>query len=89
MVLDEPNAYLDAAGDRALDHAVADLQNAGVTLIVVTHRPNVLALVDKIIVLEDGAIEMIGPRDEVIEALRKRNLQPVVTGPSQIEARGA
>ena len=77
VILDEPNAHLDSAGERALDEVVADLQDSGITVVVVTHRPNVLALLDKLLVMSDGSVDMIGPRDEVVDSLRKKNVRPV------------
>jgi len=66
VVLDEPNANLDTEGDEALMRALRDLKQAGVTTIVVAHRPSLLAGMDKLLVLRDGAIEMFGPRAEIM-----------------------
>ena len=44
---------------------------------IVTHRPNVLAIVDKLLVMSDGEVEIIGPRDEVVDTLRKKIVRPV------------
>ncbi|MGB5570596.1 MAG: ATP-binding cassette domain-containing protein, partial [Sedimenticolaceae bacterium] len=54
VVLDEPNSNLDTQGDMALAEAIAELKKRNSTLIMVTHRNNVLQLVDKIIVLANG-----------------------------------
>jgi ATP-binding cassette subfamily C protein EexD len=56
VVLDEPNSNLDTQGDMALAEAIAELKKRNSTLIMVTHRNNVLQLVDKIIVLANGQI---------------------------------
>lgn len=69
VVLDEPNANLDGEGEAALAQAMARLRAARVTLLVVSHRPSLLASVDKLLVLRDGAIEMFGPRSEIISKL--------------------
>ena len=66
VVLDEPNANLDAEGDEALMRALKDLKQAAVTTIVIAHRPSLLANVDKLMVLRDGAVEMFGPRAEIM-----------------------
>lgn len=77
VVLDEPNAHLDTQGERALDGVIADLKESEITTVIVTHRPNVLAIVDKLLVMSDGEVEIIGPRDEVVDTLRKKIVRPV------------
>lgn len=66
VVLDEPNANLDGEGEEALVRALRELKQAGVTTIVVAHRPSLLAGMDKLLVLRDGAVEMFGPRAEIM-----------------------
>jgi PrtD family type I secretion system ABC transporter len=66
IVLDEPNASLDTAGDQALLRALQALQQAGVTLIVVSHKSQLLAHMDKILVLNAGRVECFGARAEVL-----------------------
>ena len=56
VVLDEPNSNLDTEGDLALADALRSLKAAGSTLIVVTHRNNLLQLVDKVMVLSNGTL---------------------------------
>ena len=63
VVLDEPNANLDDAGDAALVKAIQDLKARGRTVFLITHRPNALAIADRILVLNNGAIEIDGPRE--------------------------
>ena len=69
MVLDEPNSNLDVAGESALLEALAHLRQKGSTVIIIAHRPSVLAGVDKILVLRQGTNDMFGPRDEVLAKL--------------------
>ena len=64
VVLDEPNAYLDAAGEQALGAALRDLRSAGATVVLVTQRTPILALVDRIVVMDHGAVARIGLRRE-------------------------
>ena len=66
MILDEPNANLDHEGEQALARALHQLKEDGVTTLVVAHRPSLLAGVDKLLVLREGAIESFGPRSEVM-----------------------
>lgn len=74
IILDEPNANLDDEGDRALHRAVAEMKKAGRTVIVVTHRPQMLQVVDKILVMSFGLTLAFGPRDAVLQSLRGPNL---------------
>jgi ABC-type protease/lipase transport system fused ATPase/permease subunit len=71
VVLDEPNANLDGEGEAALVQAMTSLKQAGVTLIVISHRPSILAGVDKLLVLRDGAAELFGPRAEVLARMTR------------------
>nr|WP_236599963.1 type I secretion system permease/ATPase [Ramlibacter alkalitolerans] len=65
VVLDEPNSNLDGAGEAALAQAMGGLRAAGVSTVVVTHRPSLIAHVDKIMVLAAGRIQQFGPAAEV------------------------
>lgn len=76
VVLDEPNANLDDVGEKALVDALAELKARGATVILISHRPNVLCAVDKVLMLRDGAVHMLGSRDEVFAALRKASVIP-------------
>ena len=69
VVLDEPNASLDASGDEALMEAIAELKRHGTTVIMVTHRPQSLVHIDKVLILQNGVIQKYGPRDEVLSFL--------------------
>jgi ATP-binding cassette subfamily C protein len=69
VVLDEPSSNLDSDGDVALLSCVGDLKAQGTTVVIITHRPNTLGVVDKLLVLRDGMVESMGPRDEVIQKL--------------------
>jgi ATP-binding cassette subfamily C exporter for protease/lipase len=67
LVLDEPNAHLDDAGERALLQAIEEHKVDGGTVIVVTHRAPVLRVMDKLLVLRDGRQAAFGPRDSVLQ----------------------
>lgn len=69
LVLDEPNAHLDRAGEMALTAALKARRAAGATVIVLAHRIGALAALDRLILLEDGKIREDGPRDEMIGKL--------------------
>jgi PrtD family type I secretion system ABC transporter len=70
LILDEPNSNLDEEGERALGEAVARMREARRTVIVVTHRPQLLAHVDKVLVMSMGATIAFGGRDDVISRMR-------------------
>ncbi len=82
LVLDEPNANLDDAGERSLLEAVKDLRKAGKTVILVTHRPSVLAVADLIVLMQSGKIVRCGARDEVLSALRSESTRSVAVSPT-------
>jgi PrtD family type I secretion system ABC transporter len=70
VVLDEPNANLDQAGEAALAAAIEEMKGRGATLIIVGHRPSTIAQADRILVLKDGRVEILGERDAVLKRLR-------------------
>jgi PrtD family type I secretion system ABC transporter len=70
VVLDEPNANLDAQGEMALAAALAELRAQGVTTIMVGHRPELMSQLDKLAVLKDGALEAFGPAAAVLSRMR-------------------
>jgi PrtD family type I secretion system ABC transporter len=80
VVLDEPNANLDAVGEEALLSAVKNLKEKGVTLVVIGHRPNVIQHVDKILVLRQGQVQDFGAREEVLARLTENAKKANVTG---------
>ncbi len=67
IVLDEPNASLDADGEAALIRAIATTRQNGGTVIVVAHRPSAIAALDSLMVLKDGAVIAYGPKDDVLK----------------------
>ncbi len=74
VVLDEPNANLDHAGDAALHDAIQSIRQRGGIVIVIAHRPSGLGAVDMVAVLADGRLKEFGRKDEV---LRKVLQQPI------------
>ena len=70
LVLDEPNANLDEAGDAALVTTLLQVKAKGTTIFLITHRGGAVAVADRILVLQDGQITADGPRDQVLASLR-------------------
>jgi len=70
VVLDEPSSNLDPTGEQALHEAIADLKQSGKTVIVVSHSPSLLRCLDYLVVLRDGQITAVGPREEIIQRLK-------------------
>jgi ABC-type protease/lipase transport system fused ATPase/permease subunit len=71
LILDEPNSSLDSDGEMALARALSDIRARGVTSVVVTHRPSLIAHVDKILILEAGRVLRFGPASEVMKSMQK------------------
>jgi len=65
VVLDEPNSNLDETGEIALSNALKQAKTNGTTVIVISHRPSVLSVVDKILLLQDGMVTAFGTPNEV------------------------
>ena len=83
VVLDEPNSNLDTPGEIALSQALMRAKARGTTTVTITQRPALLKSVDKIMILKDGAIQALGPRDEIIPMIVGR---PGASGPSLAQA---
>lgn len=66
LVLDEPNAALDAEGEDALVNALDELKAGGATIVIVSHKPSVFRSADKMLLLRDGRVELFGPREQVM-----------------------
>ncbi len=70
VVLDEPSSNLDSDGDFALGTCIRQLKQKGVTVVLVSHRPTTIGVADKLLILRDGAVELFGPRAEVLARLQ-------------------
>lgn len=71
VVLDEPSSNLDADGDAALADCILQLKERGTTVVIVSHRPSTIGVVDRILVLKDGVAEMFGTRTEIMSRLTR------------------
>ena len=72
VVLDEPNANLDADGEEALTRAILGIRARGGIVLVVAHRPNALASADTLLVMRAGRLDSFGPKESVL----KQAVQP-------------
>lgn len=77
IVLDEPNAHLDEHGEASLLAALLLLKNQGKTIVMVSHRQHSLRITDQLLVLEQGAMRLYGPRDQVLATLDQARQQAV------------
>lgn len=87
VVLDEPNANLDADGEQALMQCLLELKAKRVTVVMITHKPSLVASMDYLLVMRDGRVELLGPRDQVLAKLATPGGgQPVATARTGGEA---
>ena len=81
IILDEPNSNLDEAGNAALQDALTALREINSTVIIVTHRSNILDQIDRVLLLVDGKLSLYGTRDQVANALSQtgsnRGVHPI------------
>ena len=80
LVLDEPNANLDAPGEQALVDAIREAKSRGRTVIIMAHRPSAIAACDLLLFLDNGQQVDFGPRDEVLKRRTKNHAQIVRSG---------
>ena len=83
FVLDEPNSNLDAEGEAALDRAIRVSMERGAAVVVIAHRPSALASIQQILVLSEGKVAALGPRDEI---MRKVLTRPAAGNVQNIQA---
>ena len=72
VVLDEPDSNLDAEGEKALAEAITEARSRGAIVIVIAHRPSALSGVDQLMLMNQGRIVELGPKDKVLPKLLPR-----------------
>lgn len=82
IVLDEPNSNLDGDSEAALLGALRELRERGVTVVLVSHRPVLVQGVEKVLLMRDGAVEMFGPRAEVLKKIMKPSQPTPIPAPA-------
>ena len=80
VVLDEPNSNLDNDGELALRQAIANLKTRGAIVVLIAHRPSVLAVCDHILVLSNGEQKDFGSRDEIMQKMTRPVAAPAAAG---------
>ncbi len=85
IVLDEPNSNLDDAGEIALVNAFNKLKSDQKTIFVITHKTSILSIVDKIILLANGAVAACGSRNEVMAILQRAKEQAAAQSPQGVQ----
>ena len=83
VVLDEPNSNLDVAGDKALARAIQQARESEITVVVITQKPALLNVVDKIMLLADGKVALFGQREQILEKINGPKRQPPALDPSK------
>lgn len=81
VVLDEPNANLDAQGENAVVNAIASVRGRKGIAVVIAHRPSAIGAVDYVMVVEAGRMKAFGPRDEVLSKVLKVSGAPASSAP--------
>lgn len=92
VILDEPNSSLDSAGELALLQAVQRVKSRGGMIIVITHKPTLLAVCDKALFLCDGVQKAFGPRDSVVRQVLVQpnsSVTPIGRAANHEQSRGA
>ncbi len=87
LLLDEPNAHLDAEGDAQLVTALTKLKAEGTTILVISHKPAIMPVVDRMLVIRDGKVAIFGSRDEVMAQLAPPRPRPVTQPVQQATTR--
>jgi ABC-type protease/lipase transport system fused ATPase/permease subunit len=79
FLFDEPNSNLDDIGEKSLISIINNLKLKNKTVILVTHKTNILSELDGLILLENGSIVAHGKKEEVMIMIEKRKIQAQAT----------
>ncbi|HAT4518955.1 TPA: type I secretion system permease/ATPase [Serratia marcescens] len=86
LVLDEPNANLDESGELALNQAIMQLRTAGKTVVLISHRPQLIATTTHLLLLNDGKMRIFGPTQHVLNAMQQAQHQQSASSHRSSEA---
>ncbi len=79
VVLDEPNSNLDSLAEQSLLAMVKQLKAKGVTVVIITHKLNILNYCDDVLVLNNGTVQAFGPRDQIVNRIPRSTAAPALT----------
>jgi PrtD family type I secretion system ABC transporter len=85
LILDEPNSNLDQDGETALLRAVEAAKSWQATVVIVSHTPRILGLMDRLLLLREGRVVAIGPREEILSRILPRVPPAVRKAPNSLE----
>jgi PrtD family type I secretion system ABC transporter len=83
VILDQPTSQMDAEGEVAALNAIRRLKADGVTVVVISHKPVLATLADRIMLMRDGTVELFEDRQTVLDAMRRQSLRAVAPAPAQ------
>jgi PrtD family type I secretion system ABC transporter len=86
VVLDEPNANLDAEGEQALLKTLETLKSEGTTVLMITHKPSLVSTMDYLLVMREGRVDLLGPKEQVLARLSGQPPVHAVPAPRAGEA---
>lgn len=72
LVLDEPNSSLDTAGEKSLMAALVSARDQGANVVVISHRPHLIQVADRVLWLQSGKMGFWGPKAAFVEHIQKR-----------------
>lgn len=79
VVLDEPNSNLDSLAEQSLLGMVGQLKAKGVTVVIITHKLNILSYCDDVLVLNNGTVQAFGARDQIVNRIPRSTAAPALT----------
>lgn len=90
IVLDEPNSNLDALAEQSFLNMVQKVRAKGATVVIVTHKLNILTYCDDVLVLNSGTVQAFGARDQIVNRIPRSTAPPALTLiPGALESQGA
>jgi ABC-type protease/lipase transport system fused ATPase/permease subunit len=79
VVMDEPNSNLDAIAEQSFLSMVQKLRAINVTVVIITHKLNILNYCDDVLVLNNGTVQAFGPRDQIVNRIPRSTAPPALT----------
>jgi len=79
VVLDEPNSNLDAIAEQSFLAMIQKLRTNNTTVVIITHKLNILNYCDDVLVLNNGTVQAFGPRDQIVNRIPRSTAPPALT----------